>query len=143
MSTKKERMYQRITEHGENLKKIFDLPEDTDPVKLCKMLMKIERIAHMATTNICNTNNLEGMEPHYIGKTLIQQETPIEEQDDFFEKIMVKIRKILGEKNIIFINHDPRGYALKIYPSCLSTSDRIYKDFGGNGIIAPDFREGN
>ena len=36
MSTKKERRYARIAQHGENLKEIFGLPQNLDPIALCK-----------------------------------------------------------------------------------------------------------
>lgn len=40
--TEKTRMYDRISKHGEDLKAIFGLSNDTDAVKLCKQLRKIE-----------------------------------------------------------------------------------------------------
>jgi hypothetical protein len=50
--------------------------------------------------------------------------------------------KILGDKakKIVFINFDPRGCALKIKSEAVE-GVKIYKDWGGNGIIAPDLSE--
>ena len=46
----------------------------------------------------------------------------------------------------IFFNGDPRGYALKLstqYTRYIrSCNINIHQDWGGYGIIAPDFREG-
>ena len=40
----------------------------------------------------------------------------------------------------IFVNGDCRGYALKIFDDYIRKNDiTIYRDWGGYGIIAPDF----
>ena len=40
----------------------------------------------------------------------------------------------------VFINGDPRGYALKIKEEYVRKHNlKIYRDFGGYGIIAPEF----
>jgi len=40
----------------------------------------------------------------------------------------------------VFINGDPRGYALKINDKYVRENQlRIYSDMGGYGIIAPEF----
>ena len=54
--TKKERMYQRIEQHGANLNAIFETEHDN--IALCKKLLRIERKAHHAATCLCNTNTL-------------------------------------------------------------------------------------
>ena len=40
-----------------------------------------------------------------------------------------------------FINNDARGYALKLKSEFIKDKT-IHRDWGGYGIIAPDFREG-
>ena len=40
----------------------------------------------------------------------------------------------------MFFNFDARGYALKFFED-FSKDKPIHKDWGGYGIIAPDFRE--
>ena len=48
------KMYRNISNHGENLKKVFSLPADTDPVKLCKKLFSLETKAHRLAEQYCN-----------------------------------------------------------------------------------------
>ena len=60
------------------------------------------------------------------------------------EKIFKSVSKILNLINIndfnIFFNNDPRGYALKIDDEFVSKNKlEIHCDWGGNGILAPDF----
>ena len=40
----------------------------------------------------------------------------------------------------MFLNTDARGYALKFFED-FSKDKTIHKDWGGYGLIAPDFRE--
>ena len=57
------------------------------------------------------------------------------EQREFITK---KVMNLLSPiKDNIIINRDPRGYALKLKPD--STPDEFTKDWGGYGIIAPEF----
>ena len=120
----KEKMYQRIERHGENLKAIFNLSDDVDSIKLCKQLFRLENKAHRLAEDDYNGENV---------KTEV-------------EKIFKSICKILNLKNIndfeIFWNNDPRGYALKIDDEFVRKNKlEIDRDWGGNGILAPDFSE--
>ena len=130
---KKQLMYDRINKHGEDLKRIFKLDPNIDPVKLCKQLFRLENKAHKLAEDGCN-GVIYDTEPQA-------------------EKILKKVCKILNiDRSIdhqyekIFFNGDPRGYALKFtsrYSRYLrSCNINIYQDWGGYGIIAPDFREG-
>ena len=152
---KHKRMYQQIENHGNNLKGIFarktwgkDCLEfsQIDPVKLCKKLLRLENKAHHATTCLCNTNTLDLLELNRFTGYDVKQATE-EEQDAFFEAILNKVDKILHfkEKNIpVFINYDPRGYALKIKDDYVREHKLIiHQDFGGYGIIAPEFDGSN
>ena len=114
---KKQIMYNKIQKHGDNLKTIFKL--DVDSVKLCKKLFRLENKAHRLAEDYCNgiTDNIES-------ETI---------------KIINKVKKILNT-NEVFFNGDPRGYALKLCDQ-FSKDKNIHKDWGGYGIIAPDFRE--
>ena len=48
----------------------------------------------------------------------------------------------LKNKKVLFLNGDARGYALKIDDEYLKNNNfNIHRDWGGYGIIAPDFRE--
>ena len=114
-------MYQRIEKHGDNLKSIFNL--DVDSVKLCKQLFRLENKAHRLATDYCN-GDFQG---------------DIEKASD---KILHKVASILNTNTFnMFFNGDARGYALKFFED-FSKDKSIYKDFGGYGIIAPDFGEG-
>lgn len=144
---KKAEMYARITKHGENLKAIFNLPKETDPVKLCKALFSLEIKVNKVMCNLCNTNNIEGIEAHYEttakGREWINLETSEEEQDKVFEGFKTKLEKIIGKHDFLFFNHDPRGYSLKIKDAYVrewreKTGGNIETDWGGYGIIAPD-----
>jgi len=136
MKTTKKQMYDKIMQHGENLNKIFNT--GIDNITLCKKLLKIERKAHRATTNLCNTNNLYFSQITFYDLT----ESTEQEIDIFFDAIRKSVIKILGEKSkeCTFINFDPRGYAIKIKDTYIKENNiRIEQDWGGYGIIAPDF----
>ena len=131
---KKKRMYAKIEKHGQNLNEIFKTKYDN--VTLCKKLLRLETKAHRLATDYCNGDN---------GVTA-------ENWDSLTNPILEKVNKILGndDKHIlashvpIFINGDCRGYALKINDDyvrmCEKVNKSVYKDWGGYGILAPDFR---
>ena len=122
---KKEKMYQEIKTHGDNLNKIFHT--QIDNITLCKKLFRLENKGNLIAINYCNGN--------------IENED-FEVQKD---KILKSVDKILNfsKRNIpVFFNSDPRGYALKIEDDYIRGKDvTIYRDMGGYGILAPDFRE--
>ena len=126
--TKKEKMYKAIEQHGENLNRIFKT--DLDNITLSKRLFSLENKAHRLSTDYCNGD---------IGSC--------EEWESLTDKLLVKVDKLIGykEKNIpLFVNGDARGYALKIDDEYIRANDiKIHKDWGGYGILAPDFRESN
>ena len=114
----KERMYINIEKHGNNLNAIFNT--GIEPVTLCKKLFRLENKAHRLSLDWCNG--------------VIQ----IEQWELETGKILEKVVDILGNRLGIFVNGDARGYALKI-DDRLAESMTIEKDWGGYGIIAPDF----
>ena len=121
---KKQLMYDRINKHGEDLKRIFKLDPSIDPVKLCKQLFRLENKAHKLATDYCNGDF----------KGDIEKES---------EKLLSKVAIILNTNTFnMFFNTDARGYALKFFEN-FSKNKPIHKDWGGYGIIAPDFREHN
>ena len=130
--TKKEMMYKEIEKHGQNLIKIFHLPETTDPVKLCKKLFRLEHQAHRLATDFCNGEN--GVNT--------------ENWEELSDNILNKVDKILDHIGYVpvILNGDARGYALKIQTEWINNAyshdktARIHTDMGGYGIIAPDFR---
>lgn len=135
--SKRDKMYQDIKEHGENLNAIFNT--GLDPITLCKKLHRLEVKVHHATTCLCNTNTMHLLELNRFTGYDVKQATD-EEQDLFFDKIKEAVYKILGDeaRDKVFINYDPRGYALKIREDFVSGKN-IHKDWGGFGILAPDF----
>ena len=121
---KKERLYSMIMKHGQDLKTVFNLDPNTDPVQLSKRLFRLENKAHRLALDFCNGN--------------IDQLT----WDNEASKILDKVQAILKNKKNIFVNGDARGYALKIDDDYIRVNNfNIYRDFGGYGIIAPDFKE--
>lgn len=129
-TTVKNTMYEQIEKHGNNLNQIFNT--GLDNITLCKKLHSLERKAHDLCIIECNT-----------GKDM----------DNYLDKIMLKVHKILfpNKESInkelvkaVFLNGDPRGYALKIKSEYVASNNLdIYKDWGGYGIIAPDFSPNN
>ena len=129
--TKRDMMYQKIKEHGENLKKIFHLSDDSDPVKVSKSVLRLERKAHKLAEDECNG--------------LIETEVADVEIDKILSKLscvwMSFGRKLPHPKVPVFLNGDPRGYALKINDDYVRKHNiKIERDWGGYGIIAPDFK---
>jgi hypothetical protein len=118
---KKELMYKRIEKHGEDLKRIFNL-NDADPVKLCKQLKRLETKTAKVMVDYCNG---------VVDTAFIEE---------YRQGLTAKISKIIGKENIekVYINQDPRGYALKLN-SKESGLHNAYKDWGGYVILAPDF----
>ena len=123
-------MYARIKKHGEDIKKIFSLPADTDPIKLCKSLRRLETKAQRI------------QDIHGSGK---YEEAAKEEA-----QLMNKLKNLLKPDSTpeeflkfgIFLNTDPRGYALKIPDDIVKQNNwDIHKDWGEFGVIAPDLNE--
>lgn len=129
--TQKTAMYQQIEKHGNDLNRIFNT--GLDPVKLCKKLRRLEIAASKLATDYCNGENGVNTENWEV-KTA---------------PILAAARKILfpngmtgdaGKDWCIFINGDCRGYALKICSEYIAANNfDIHKDWGGYGILAPDF----
>ena len=123
----REYMYQRIRQHGERLLELFPNAITTDPVKLCKKLFSLENRMHKVAEDLCN-----GIV-----------------DDDQYEAICLDIRdktgKILGtgaDTSYLYINGDPRGHALKFqhWFTRDTAGQDIYRDMGGYGIVAPDYK---
>ena len=136
--TNKEKMLIEIERHGANLNSIFNTKFDN--ITLCRKLFRLERKAHRATTCLCNTNTLHLMVLNRWTGYDVEQASE-EQQEKFFSDILNKVDKLLKFKaaNVpVFINYDPRGYALKIKSKFIK-GKQLMTDFGGYGILAPDF----
>ena len=54
------------------------------------------------------------------------------------------LNKLLGQLETDLNNGDARGYALKIPDNYMRENNiRLFTDWGGNGILAPDFTPNN
>lgn len=113
-------MYERIEKHGRALLAIFPDATERDPVKLCKKLRRIEASAHNHVERRCN------------------EDVPESEHNRFTAMTRNKLAKLLSSDRV-WLNGDPRGYALKID---LEPGEELHRDWGGYGIIAPDLMEG-
>ena len=124
-SNKKTRMYEQIRKHGEALERIFKT--GMEPVKLSKLVLRVERVAHQLAEDYCN------------GKDGIHSENI----DIYTETILKRLDRLINWHGVgvpVFINLDARGYALKIDSEYVQEHNLdIYKDWGGYGILAPDF----
>jgi len=113
---------ERVIRHGNHLKTIFGI--EGDPISLCRKVRRLEGEASKLAENYANG---EVTEEIYTLKT---------------NDVLSRLDKILHfkKKGIpVFMNGDPRGYALKIEESYVSSKQLdIERDWGGYGIIAPD-----
>ena len=118
-----------VTKHGEQLKAIFRLPTEVDPVALCRRVRRIEREAHDLTTRDCN------------GQVSVDVREATE------ATLLKRLDSLLGfeaRRVPVFVNGDCRGYALKIDDEWMRAHPefRLHQDWGGYGIIAPDLTGG-
>lgn len=127
----RQRMNEQIRQHGENLQGVFNLKMDAD--KLARKIHSLEVKAHKLATDYCNGEN----------------NVTTENWESLSDAILDKLDKITNYKAQgipIFVNGDARGYALKIdepwVKGYTSVGGRIYTDWGGYGILAPEF-DGN
>ena len=128
--TKREEMYEKIEKHGATLNKIFNT--GLENIALCKKLRRLENTAHYYAERWCNGD---------------MNEAEFTEKSADIRKLVIKTLKLKPEGNLcpddmtpIFYNSDPRGYALKISDSYIKENNiEIYRDWGGYGILAPDF----
>ena len=126
------RQYEAIEAHGKNLLAIFPNACERDPVALCKKLRRLEAKASRITTDYCNGDFDAGENG--------------EKLDAALDAILAKVNAILGNNPEdllravpVFVNGDPRGYALKIDDVWMHNKQpRLCRDWGGYGILAPE-----
>ena len=124
--TKKDRQREAILLHGFKLRRVFNLPAETAPVTLCKKVHRLEVEAHRMAEQLCNGE--------------IDQEGYEEKKEASILKRLDSILNFKAQGIPVFLNGDPRGYALKIDDEYVREhSLDIYRDWGGYGIIAPEF----
>ena len=120
---KKDKMYQQIDHHGQRLNNLFDTKIDN--VALCKKLLRLENRAYRLAEDYCNGD---------IDHAQYEKTSDI---------LLEEVALILGtDESNIFINGDPRGYAIKFTTQFTNNNVKnMWRDMGGYGIVAPDFRE--
>ena len=115
-----------VRKHGENLKVIFNLPASTDPVVLCKSLRRYE-------------NRASRLSVDYANGVIDGDKFEVESK-----KILKSVNKLLHNSSgrvKVFVNGDPRGYALKIEDDQMRSKGwNLEHDWGGYGLIAPEIR---
>jgi len=125
--TKKQRMDAQILTHGLNLKRIFNV--DLGPVTLCKKVHRLENKAHRMAEDYCNGVVTEEFQDRQEGSIM---------------KSLDRVLNYTKQGVPVFFNGDPRGYALKIEDEYVRDHNlEIHRDWGGYGIIAPEFDGSN
>ncbi len=135
---KRAAMLAAITRHGESLLAAFPNATERNPDTLARKLRRIEVEVYRPILQACNGPELpEGV------------------LDAACDKARAGVRKLLGltaeqaaSGGLLVINHDPRGYALKLREEWTKTHNDnaritsstypIHSDWGGYGILAPD-----
>ena len=119
----RDKMYNDILAHGKKLLAIFPSAKYQNPVLLCKVLRRLEYKAEQYAVTLCNGGTDRQLTLAESGLGLVEKQ----------------LKEVLNATdNQVFINRDPRGYALKL-TSEFSADKDIYKDLGSYGIISPDF----
>lgn len=120
-------MYQEIKKHGKQLNKIFKT--QLDDIALSKKLFSLEHKAAKLALDYCNGEN--GVNT--------------DNWEALTDKLLISVDKVTGyiARGIpVFVNGDARGYALKINDGYVREHNlEIHKDWGGYGILAPDFNK--
>lgn len=168
-ATRKADMAERIRQHGEQLLAIFPNAKERDPVKLCKRLRRLESQGIAVGLRLCNgpefqnaadvdkmtdailsqVNALLGNVHEYQPKTGAACSCKRGQQRDNCPACegtgnVIDFRAIRSRPRLVpvFVNRDPRGYALKISDEWMQQHNAtLHRDWGGYGIIAPDLSE--
>ena len=113
--------------HVCNLQTLSGVNSYHEALEIYKKLHRIEARLSRIFTNECNG---------YL-------EITEEQEEKRNTKILKTIKAFLPSLKTIFLNGDPRGYALKIKPEereeLRNKGINLYSDFGGYGILAPEF----
>jgi len=124
-----DKQWYAIEKHGKDLQAIFPQVSEWDAVALCKKLRRMEvKLEHIMELT-CSDETF----CHEMGEDGV---------DKITGKALARLDKILGFGKAgvpVFINRDPRGYALKIESEYVADHKlSIHRDFGGYGILAPE-----
>lgn len=121
---KKQLQKEAILKHAFRLNEYFgrDICPTDSPLLLAKALHRMETKVHRLAEQYCNGE--------------------IDEMPDYEDKLKKLLIYHGATENIdtVFINQDPRGYALKIKSKDEGNDNEFYyRDWGGYGILAPEF----
>lgn len=115
----------RILTHVLSLRRIFPKAATIPIEDLYPRLHRLEAEAHGFAERECNEQLPDGAS----------------ERKD--ASLLRRLDVLLGFREAkidVFINGDPRGYALKIDDACMKAKELdLYRDMGGYGILCPDF----
>jgi hypothetical protein len=125
----KKQQQENILNHGLRLQRLYPETKERQnaggfsagPVSLCKALHRLEAEAHRYTEQLCNGPEISEAD-----------------QEKKEASILARVKALLGAGPEVILNRDPRGYALKIDTENAKNLD-IYKDWGGYGILCPEF----
>jgi hypothetical protein len=74
--------------------------------------------------------------PYHKGGTTLRLWTGSEAEEEAYEQhLLARLTKLMDNAEGLFINLDPRGYALKVTPDAAGD---LPTDWGGYGLLAPD-----
>lgn len=125
-----------IEAHGKVLQEIFPRSRGLDPLELMQKLRRLEVRGHALGIRHCNGPAFKPGEYEKLENC-----------------ILARVDQLLGCSKVpVFLNDDPRGYALKVdskLTQAINDKRRkskkqrasLHQDFGGYGIICPDFTE--
>ena len=157
--TKKENRINELEKHYKNLEDLCNYYGlKVDGKKLSSKLRKLEKEIHQQTTNSCNGVGIVGGYTyytgqiddyarreygHYVKSAYIDLDNDVTIFDTTIEKLQEQVKKIIPGVPF-FINHDARGYALKLktedVDKLFKAGIRIYTDWGSYGILAPEIQ---
>lgn len=154
-----------IIRHGQQLLAIFPNTKIGDPLTLCRRLRKIEAEGAKLAKQLCSDSTMDEGKADAIGEDILRRVNALlGNVRDYQPKTGAKCtcRKGIQRDNcpacegtgyiidfrairnapktvLVFLNRDPRGYALKIDSEYVRAhSLAIHRDWGGYGIIAPE-----
>lgn len=154
-----------IIRHGKQLLAIFPRATEQDPVALCKKLRRLEAQAEAIGLQLCNGPEMaEGEQERRVDAVLAKVNKLLGNVHEYQPKtgakcgcrrgverdncancegtgFVVDFHSIRNRRPLVpvFVNLDPRGFALKIDDEWMRASGAtLYSDWGGYGIIAPD-----
>jgi hypothetical protein len=135
--TKKAKLEENIYRQGMALMDTFNIEmkglDGPGPVTVYKLVKVIEDAAHRHFEKLCS-------DEHYCNVIMDTEE----KQEAFESRLLVRLDKILDYTSQgipVFLNQDPRGHALKLEGKYYEdhSSCRIPRDWGGDGMLCPDF----